>query len=273
MLTTLPSISTSASPATTKYTRSPRSLVQKDGLARLEMLAPHLRRLEDAQLRHVARQEQVHRPVDENPNLAVPAGELAQVNAAPHEPGQEPRQLDAHHLGHRRAAAQRRQRAERLELVRLQLAAGERRDDVVRAQLALPHGVLRRRRRELPSFTSGTAAQSPMAHTFGAALAVESVGHGDLAACLRQGEARQQRMRLDRHGGDDRARADRAAAAARLVAYTAAVAVTAVSRVLTSILNAALHEHLVGELRQRRLHLRQNRLGALQQHERQLVGA
>ena len=105
----------------------------------------------------------------------------------------------------------------------------------------------------------------------GRRLAMQPVGHGDLPARLRQGQARQQRVRLDRHRRHDRPRGNRPAAAGRLVAHHRPTGGHGREPRVELDADAALHQHLVGELGQRGLHLRQDLLGALQQHQRQLV--
>jgi len=49
-------------------------------------------------------------------NLAVPAGNLGQIDRLPDEPGRQASQFDAHHLGDRRISAQRCQLSQTVKL-------------------------------------------------------------------------------------------------------------------------------------------------------------
>src|SRR5439155_4754283 len=86
-----------------------------DRLAGLVVLHVEPLVLEDLELRDVAREEEIERPVERDAELADEAGQLREIDRAPHEPCDEAGELHAEDLGDRASLPERCEDAERLE--------------------------------------------------------------------------------------------------------------------------------------------------------------
>ena len=188
----------------------------EDDLARFEMLASHLGAAKNANLRDVARQQQIHRPVGDDTCLAVPTGKLRQVNHPPQNPGQHARNLDTHNVGNSGSPAERGQRAERAKLVGLERVP---RSDAT--MLPAQHFASRTAcwavgggKLPFAERNSGTIAESPNA---GGVFAVQLRIDRNPTAGFRQGQRFQQRMWLDRNRRHHRPSRYRCRLAGRLV--------------------------------------------------------
>src|SRR5262245_16683565 len=83
----------------------------------------------------VAREGEIDRPVEEDAELLLDAGQLHPVDAAPQEPRREPREAASLDLGCGGTVSEPDEQADRPEPKRLRLAAGERGRDVLGDQL------------------------------------------------------------------------------------------------------------------------------------------
>ena len=85
----------------------PKISLLEDGFTRLEIFGQNFIRLKDADLGDVVREKQIQRPVGGDADLAVEAGEFAQVNRPPEEPGEPAGQLDPENFRETAIAARR----------------------------------------------------------------------------------------------------------------------------------------------------------------------
>src|ERR1700756_1156116 len=86
----------------------------EDDIARLEMLAPDAGLKGYLGLRQLGREPEMEQPVGGDPNLAINARHLHQVNATPQAPCKESRDLDAANLRDGGAVSERTERSETL---------------------------------------------------------------------------------------------------------------------------------------------------------------
>ena len=157
-------------------------------------------------LPQIARSKQIQRPVDDHAQLGHHAWQHAEIESAPHQPRQRPRQADAHDVGDGAVVADRRHGALRNVVERLGLLALQRGDDVGRQLLAFAHRELSGgRSKGIFAFfvfhrNQGRIAHGP--HVFLTGHAHEGVGL-DLATFFFDGHGFDQRRRSVADGGDD----------------------------------------------------------------------
>ena len=147
------------------------------------------------QINNVSREEQIERPVNRHPQLALKAGQFHQVDGSKEPPGDEAGKLEAENLRNCTPPPQTGEHAEGLELKRLGFSAFQDRDDVLGQPLSLPERVLGRGRTKPPVTTSGIAALSPTAHSPGWPLTAMVASTSILPALVR-GKSKRPRIGL-----------------------------------------------------------------------------
>src|SRR6266567_1663569 len=118
------------------------------------------------ELAKVLREQKIQCPIEGDSDLLFQSRQFAQVDRAPHPPGDKPRDIDAKDAGHAGAVTDGRKLADGFEVEFLELSSIGIRDDVLGYDRALPKSMLRSWRTELSGAeirNQGAIAQGPYA--------------------------------------------------------------------------------------------------------------